>query len=84
MLRVIGIVFGLLFLILVIYPFAQDAYQRYEVGQRLNAVMDTQERAEFRQWNGDAMSFARRLYDRCELTWGRSAVQCERYRSAFE
>ncbi|HEX3860914.1 MAG TPA: hypothetical protein VHY35_04425 [Stellaceae bacterium] len=46
--------------------------------------MDTQERAEFRQWNGDAMSFARRLYDRCELTWGRSAVQCERYRSAFE
>jgi hypothetical protein len=84
MLRFLGIVIALLLVIAVGYPFAQDAYHRYQVSQRLDSVMDSSDRAAFKQWNGDAASFAKTLYERCEITNGRGAVQCERYRYAFE
>ncbi|MBV9825672.1 MAG: hypothetical protein JO001_08355 [Alphaproteobacteria bacterium] len=84
MLRVLGICLGIVVLAIVAYPFVQDAYFRYQVGRRLDTVMDSRERAEFRQWPGDAMSFARTLYERCERSQGDKAVQCERYRYAFE
>ena len=80
MAKTIGTLIALLVIIVVVYPFAQDAYQRYLVEQHLKSVMSAQERAEFRDWSGDAMSFAKRLYDRCELSQGQGAVQCERYR----
>ncbi len=83
MMRILGIVVAILLIIVLAYPFAQDAYQRYLVAHRLDAVMSAQERAEFRNWSGDAMSFAKRLYDRCELNQGKGAVQCDRYRYAF-
>jgi hypothetical protein len=84
MMKVIGTFVAILVLIVVVYPFLQDAYQRYQIAHRLDAVMDARERSEFRQWSGDAKSFAQRLYDRCELSQGKGAVQCERYRSALE
>ena len=80
MARILGICVAVLLLIVVVYPFAQEGYHRYLVSERLKTVMTSQEQAEFRNWNGDAMSFAKRLYDRCELTQGRGSVQCERYR----
>lgn len=83
MTKTLGTIIALLLIIVLVYPFAQDAYQRYQVAHRLDAVMNTQERAEFRNWNGDAVSFAERLYKRCELTQGQGAVQCDRYRSAL-
>ena len=78
--RILGICIAVLVLVALAYPFAQEAYDRYLVSERLKTVMTAQERAEFRNWNGDAMSFARRHYERCELSQGRGAVQCERYR----
>jgi hypothetical protein len=84
MIRILGILIAVLLIIVLAYPFAQDAYQRYLVSQRLKTVMTQQERAEFDNWNGDAMSFAQRLYNRCELTEGQGAVQCDRYKFALE
>ena len=84
MFKILGTLVGLVLIIAVVYPFAKDAYHRYEVSRQLDAVMDSRDRAAFRQWNGDAISFAKTLFERCELTNGRGAVQCQRYRSAFE
>jgi hypothetical protein len=84
MARILGICVTVLLLMVLAYPFAQEAYHRYLVSERLKTVMTSQERAEFRNWNGDALSFAKRLYDRCELNQGRGAVQCDRYRYAAE
>jgi len=84
MARTIGTFIGILVLLVLIYPFAQDAYHRYLVADRLKTVMTTQERAEFSNWSGDAKSFATRLYERCELTQGKGAVQCDRYRFAMD
>ena len=84
MMRFLGTLVALVVIIAVGYPFAQDAYHRYQVSRRLDTVMDSNDRAAFRQWNGDAASFAKTLYERCEITNGRGAVQCERYRYAFE
>jgi hypothetical protein len=82
--KIIGTILAVIILIVVIYPFAQEAYHRYLVSDRLKTVMTSQERAEFNNWTGDAMSFATRLYQRCELTKGKGAVQCDRYKFAYE
>ena len=84
MARTIGIIVAVIVLLVVIYPFAQEGYHRYLVADRLKTVMTSQERAEFNNWIGDAKSFATRLYERCELTQGKGAVQCDRYRFAME
>ena len=84
MARTIGTFIGILVLLVLIYPFAQEAYHRYLVSDRLKTVMTAQERAEFNNWAGDAKSFATRLYERCELNQGKGAVQCDRYRFAME
>lgn len=84
MLKFLGTCVALLAIIAIGYPFAQDAYHRYQVSRQLYKVMDSQDRAAFRQWNGSANDFAKTLYERCELTNGKGAVQCVRYRSAFE
>jgi hypothetical protein len=82
--RILGICVAVLLLIVLVYPFAQEAYHRYLVSERLKTVMTAQERVEFHNWNGDALSFAKRLYERCELTQGKGAIQCDRYRYAYE
>jgi hypothetical protein len=84
MARTIGIIIAVLVGIIVAYPFVQDAYQRHLVRERLMSVMTPQEHAAFDNWQGDAKSFAKSLYDRCELTQGQGAVACERYRYAYE
>ena len=84
MAKIIGIIIGVIVIVLFAYPFFQDAYQRYLVGKRLEAVMSEQERAEFRDWQGDAASFAKNLYDRCQRTQGQGAIQCDRYKFAFQ
>lgn len=80
MTRIFGILIGFLVVLLLAYPFAQKAYNRYLVSEHLKSVMTAQERAEFRNWNGDAMEFAKTLQERCELSHGQGAVQCGRYR----
>ena len=82
--KILGTCIALVVIIAIGYPFAQDAYHRYQVSRQLDSVMDSNDRAAFRQWNGDAASFAKTLYERCELINGRGAPQCQRYRSAFE
>ena len=84
MLKILGTAIALLLIIGFGYPFAKHAYQLYQVSRRLDSVMSPQDRAEFRDWKGDAGSFAKSLYDRCELTQGQGAPQCERYRFAFQ
>ena len=84
MMRIIGTLLGAAVLVVVIYPFAQEAYHRYLVSDRLKTVMTSHERVEFNYWNGDALSFATRLYQRCELNQGKGSVQCDRYRFAME
>lgn len=84
MAKIIGTLVAVIVLLVVLYPFAQDAYHRYLVSDCLKTIMTSQERAEFNNWTGDAMSFATRLYQRCELTQGKDAVQCDRYKFAFE
>jgi hypothetical protein len=58
------------------YPFARDAYHRYEIAKRL----DSQDRAAFQNWSGDPALFVRSLYDRCTLTYGPGAPACDAYK----
>ena len=46
--------------------------------------MDQRDRAAFDQWNGDAASFGRSLFERCQREQGIGAASCERYRFAFQ
>ena len=84
MIRGLGIVIAVVLVVLFAVPFGRDAYHRYIVSERLKSVLTPQERAEFDNWNGTAVSFAETLYARCELTQGKSAVQCDRYKYAYE
>jgi hypothetical protein len=72
----IGIMFAL--------PFAREAYHRYQISQRLDSVMDDTDRAAFAQWNGDAASFGRSLFERCVRQQGQGSATCDRYRFAFQ
>jgi hypothetical protein len=83
MARIIGSCVFLAIVIIFAYPFARDAYHRYEVGRRLDPLMDDRDRAAFRAWNGDAASFGRSLYDRCVLTNGQGSPKCEAYMAAI-
>jgi hypothetical protein len=74
------VVIGLIFAA----PFAREAYHRYQVSTRLDNVMDDRDRQAFGQWNGDAASFGRSLYERCVREQGQGAATCERYRFAFQ
>ena len=84
MAKTLGIIIAVLVLIVVAYPFVRDAYERHLVRERLISVMTPQERAAFDNWQGDAKSFAQRLYNTCELNQGKGAVPCERYRYAYD
>jgi hypothetical protein len=66
------------------FPFARDAYTRHRVMSKLDPVLSQQDRNAFQGWQGDAPSFARSLYARCELDRGRGASSCEPYRLAAE
>jgi hypothetical protein len=67
-----------------LWPFAYEAYHRFQVSHRLDSLMDERDRAAFRAWNGDATSFGQTLFDRCERVNGRNASACEPYRLALQ
>ena len=83
MLRILGTCAALALLIVMAFPFAKEAYHRYEVSKRLGPLMDDHDRAAFRQWSGDAISFGRTLYERCEVINGRDAPACDPIKSAL-
>jgi hypothetical protein len=76
MVRILGSCAALALIIIVAFPFARDAYHRYEVARRL----DARDQAAFQNWSGDPASFMRSLYERCELINGRNAPACDAYR----
>jgi hypothetical protein len=84
MIRILGPFAALALVVLVAFPFARDAYHRYEVAQRLKPLMNEHDQAAWRDWNGDAVSFGRSLYERCELINGQGAQGCEPYRVAIQ
>jgi hypothetical protein len=83
MVRILGTCAALALLILMAFPFAKEAYHRYAVAKRLDPLMDDRDRAAFRAWSGDAASFGRSLYERCELVNGRDAPACDPFKSAL-
>jgi hypothetical protein len=84
MVRILGTCAALALVLSVAFPFAHDAYHRYEVSQKLKSVMTDRERAAFNNWNGDPMSFARSLYATCEQSNGTGSAACEPYRVAIQ
>ncbi|HEX3882761.1 MAG TPA: hypothetical protein VHW66_08890 [Stellaceae bacterium] len=84
MTRILGISVAVAILAVFALPFGKEAYHRYQVSQRLDTVMDDRDRQAFSQWNGDAASFGRSLFERCEREQGAGAGACERYRFAFQ
>ena len=83
MVRIMGTCVALALITLVAFPFLRDAYHRYEVAQRLKPLMNEQEQAAWRDWSGDAVSFGRSLYERCELINGQGAATCQPYKLAI-
>jgi len=84
MVRILGTVAALALVVLVAFPFARDAYHRYEVAQRLRPLMNEHDQAAWRDWNGDAISFGRSLYERCELINGQGSQSCVAYKVAIQ
>ena len=84
MVRILGTCVALALIVILAYPFVREAYHRYEVARRLEPLMDDRDRAAFRAWSGDATSFGRSLYERCELINGAGAPTCEPYRQAIQ
>jgi len=84
MVKILGTVVAMAVLIVVAFPFAHEAFHRFQVTQRLKPLMSEQDQAAWRQWNGDAVSFGRSLYERCSLINGQGAQNCEAYRVAIQ
>lgn len=84
MTKILGSLVALAVVAFFAYPFAHEGYHRYQVGRRLNTLMDERDRAAFRAWNGDAVSFGQTLFDRCERTNGQNSTACEPYRLAIQ
>jgi hypothetical protein len=84
MVRILGTCAALALVMLVAFPFARDAYHRFEVAQRLKPLMNEHDQAAWRDWNGDAISFGRSLYERCALVNGQGSANCEPYKVAIQ
>jgi hypothetical protein len=84
MIRILGTGVALVLVMVLAFPFARDAYHRYEVAQRLKPLMNESDLAAWRNWSGDAVSFGRSLYERCELINGQGAPTCDAYKSAIQ
>lgn len=82
MVRSILFVAGIILLAALVFPIAHDAYERSRVITKLDSILTPQERLAFQAWQGDASSFAKSLYARCQLANGQSARTCEPYRLA--
>jgi hypothetical protein len=82
MLRRILLGATLILLVAMVFPIARDAYERNQVISKLDPVLTPQDRQAFQAWQGDARSFAKSLYARCQLANGEGARTCEPYRLA--
>ncbi len=82
--KILGTCIALVLVMSVAFPFARDAYHRYSVAQRLRPLMNEHDQAAWREWSGDAMSFGRSLFERCQLINGQGAQNCEPYRVAIQ
>jgi len=76
MTRILGTCAAFALLAVLAYPFARDAYFRYEVAKRL----DSRDRVAFQNWSGDPALFLHSLYERCALTYGPGAPACDTYK----
>jgi hypothetical protein len=76
MVRILGTCAALALIIIMAFPFARDAYHRYEVGKRL----DSRDRLAFENWTGDPNLFLRSLLERCELVNGPGSPNCDAYK----
>lgn len=84
MIRIVGTAAALTIVLALVFPFARDAYRRYEMTQKLNAVMDDSDRAALRDWNGSPQDFGRSLYNRCVQTHPQNQEACDPYKRALE
>ncbi len=82
MLRRLLVVVGVILLAVMVFPLARDAYERKRVMSKLDPVLTQQDRQAFQAWQGDALSFAKSLYARCQITHGQDIKACEPYRLA--
>lgn len=78
--RILSIALAVALVVMFASPFVRDAYHRYQVASRLDKVMTEHDRIAFNDWNGDAASFAKTLYERCRLSEGQGTADCDRYR----
>jgi hypothetical protein len=84
MTRILGSCAALALIMLVALPFALDAFHRFQVAQRLKPLMNEHDQAAWRDWSGDAVSFGRSLFERCELVNGQGSPTCQPYKSAIQ
>jgi hypothetical protein len=84
MIKIIASCTTFVLMVTLVVPFIYDAYARYEVVHKLAPVLSEQDKSAFRAWNGDAASFAKSLYARCELVHGSGGAACEPYRLDVE
>jgi hypothetical protein len=82
MLRRILAAAAVILLIVMAFPLARDAYQCNRVMSKLDPVLTQQDRQAFQAWQGDALSFAKSLYERCRIAHGQDIKVCEPYRVA--
>jgi hypothetical protein len=79
MTRILGSLIAIVIIVVLEAPFVREAYQRYQLARDLDTVMNERDREAFVYWQGDAASFGRSLFERCELENGRGSPLCQRY-----
>jgi hypothetical protein len=82
MLRRVLAVAGVILLAVMVFPLARDAYERNRVMSKLDPVLTQQDRQAFQAWQGDAVSFAKTLYARCQIAHAQDTKTCDPYRLA--
>jgi len=74
--KLLGYAIAAVIVAAMVFPFARDIYNRHQVIERLWPILSEQDRIAYRNWDGDAISFNRAIYDRCLLTNGSRAAVC--------
>jgi hypothetical protein len=82
MLRLVLVGSAIVFVVAMAFPLARDAYERNRVISKLDPVLTQQDRQAFQAWQGDALSFAKSLYARCQIAHAPDTKACEPYRLA--
>jgi hypothetical protein len=75
-LKLVGYIAAAVIAAALVLPFASDIYHRHQVTVRLWPLLSEQDRLAYRNWDGDAPSFNRAIYNRCILTNGNGSALC--------